>query len=327
MQRSLRLLTLLSLAAAASAQQRTAHPQDSLQNTDASHVPFGATVGSLEGRTHILVPANELPNQPAILTGIEIQSEAATVVDYSNLEIFVSPIGGLSLSSLFAANLSAPQTPMLSAGPRTIAWSSGWTPLPITGTYVHNGSDSLVIEVRKSVLPAAVVPLARSNCSSSPPRTDRPRMFFAAGDAGSGAAAATTATGFGVAIVLRLVWQQTPTLRHRQDQGLAQNQYALGSTVDLTIAGAAGHLWVLAASTAYQSPVLTIPGLVGGLRLASPVIFDQGVLAGTGEAVRPLPLPTTPNFIGFRLVYQGAVIDPATGGGTLTNAADHSVNP
>jgi hypothetical protein len=316
-------------AVAASAQQLTAHPQETLQNNTGNVVPFGVLPAGnfAEGRTHILVPKDELPSQPAVLTGIEIQPTATANVDYTQLDVSVGPFVGTSLAGTFANNITVPLTPMLPTGPLTIAWTNGaWTPLPTTGIYVHDGSSAMLIEIVKVVQNSSTLPFMGSNSSSSPPRTDRPAMAYAFGFPGSGASTATNANVFANQILYRLVWTAQPTLRHRQDQGSSQNQYALGSTVDLTVSGPAGHLFVLAADVGFLPQQAPIPGIGGALRLAGPVVFAGGLLGAGGEAVQQVGLPLQTAFIGFYLTYQAAVVDPATGGITLTNGTDHFVN-
>jgi hypothetical protein len=318
------------LAGFAAAQQLTAHPQQTLQNGNGNIVPFGVISGGTfaEGRTHILVPANELPSIPALLDGIEIHGQATDVVDYASLTINIMPTTATSLSTTFANNLTGPVTTVLQATNLQVAYNSAWTRIPFTVQYVHDGSSAMLIEVLKVVQPGtAGYPFMTMSTSSSPPRTDRPAMAYALGGPGSGASQATNANVLANAIVHRLVWQGTPTVRHESGTGAASgNQYGLGGQVDAFVNGPAGHFWIMAAATTYLPAGVQVPGLQGEFRLNGPVTFASGLLDANGDGGFVVPLPNNPSLAGFFLCYQGAVVDPATVAITFTNAMDHFVN-
>jgi len=310
----------------------TAHPQETLQNGNGNLVPFGVlTTGSFgEGHTMFLVPANELPSFPALLYGIEIHCQATASLTYSSLTLNCGPTTATSLQTTFANNFPTAPTNVLQAVGLTVNYSSSaWVQIPFTSPYVHDGVSALVIEIQKVVQQAASYPFMTMSTSSSPPRTDRPNMVYAFGTPGSGASQALTGPYQANPLSFRLVWQGTPTIRNRGDlvAGPSSNQYGLGGTVTLTMNGPPSNLYLMAAATSFLPVAFPIPGITGNLRLNSPVIFDSGLLDPAGVATYVLNIPNNPALVGFYLAYQGATIDPATVGISLTNGMDHFVNP
>src|SRR5262245_48671945 len=73
------LVTFLAFAATLTCQQvqRTAHPQESIQNNNGTLLPFGclSPTAFTEGRTQILIRDQELPGPGAILVGLEVHCE------------------------------------------------------------------------------------------------------------------------------------------------------------------------------------------------------------------------------------------------------------
>lgn len=308
----------------------TAHPQETLQNGNGNLVPFGVlTTGSFgEGHTMFLVPKDELPSFPAVLTGIEIHCQATASLVYSSLILNVGPTTATSLTSTFASNFpTAPTNVLQAVGLQVNYLSSAWVQIPFTTPYVHDGVSAMVIEIQKVVQAAASYPFMTMSTSSSPSRTDRPNMVYAFGTPGSGASTALTGPYAANPLSFRLVWTGTPTLRNRSDVGSSSNQYNVGGSVTLTMNGPAGNLYVLAAATSFLPTAVPIPGITGDLRLNGAVVFDGGLLDPTGAATYLFAIPNNPAIVGFYITYQGAAIDPVSGGITLTNGTDHFVNP
>ncbi|MFY9343002.1 MAG: hypothetical protein WAT39_10965 [Planctomycetota bacterium] len=307
----------------------TAHPQETLQNGNGILGAFGAFPTGLfaEARTQILVPKDELPALPALLTAIEVHCQNLATLDYTALDLQVAPCTATVLSPTFATNFASPPTPVLQ-GPRQIAWSgTGFTMIPFTVPYVHDGTSGLVIDIQKTLLPATSYPFATMSTSSSPPRADRPNMIYTLGLSGSGAATAAVAPYAAVALVVRLVWAGTPTVRLRSNLGVSGNQFSLGSAVTMTLNGPPGHFWLLAAALSFLPTAVPLPGILGDLRLSGPVVFASGLLDPSGAGVLLVNIPANPGLAGAYLAYQGAAVDPVNVAITLSNGTDHFINP
>lgn len=308
----------------------TAHPQETLQNGNGNLVPFGVlTNGSFgEGHTMFLVPKDELPSFPAILTGIEIHCQATASLVYSSLTLNLGPTTATSLQPTFANNFpTAPTNVLQAVGLQVNYLSNAWVQIPFTTPYVHDGTSALVIEIQKVVQTAASYPFMTMSTSSSPSRTDRPNMVYAFSTPGGGASTSPTGPYAANPLSFRLVWAGTPTLRNRGDLGSSQNQYNVGGTVLLTMNGPSSHLYLIAAATSFLPVAAPIPGITGDLRLNGPVIFDAGLLDPAGVATYTVSIPNNPALVGFYITYQGATVDPVSVGITLTNGTDHFVNP
>lgn len=323
--------TLALFTTLATAQNLTAHPQETLQNGNGNVAALGVISGGLfaEGRAHILVPKDELPSFPAALLGIEFHGGATDTVHYGPLVITLAPTTATQLSPVFANNFTAPATTVFNVPAVSVPWTTaGWVRLNFAQPYVHDGSSALLIEIQKVVQPDPVTgyPFMTITTSSSPSRTDRPAMCYAFSGPSGGGSTATQATTFAVSHAHRLVWQFTPTLRHLSDVGGSGNQYNLGGSVTFTVAGNAGELWVLAASLGFLPASVPIPGFGGALRVGSPVVFASGVLGVNGEGTHVLALPANPSLIGFYLAYQAATVDAGSGAIVLTNGTDHFIN-
>jgi hypothetical protein len=311
------------------AQLPTAHPQDTLQGGGGNFAPFGvfSTGSGAEGRTQILVPANELPATPAVLTGIELLALIGGTVDYASLQIEASPTPATSLSLSFAANVVATPTVVLQATSLQVAHSTtAWVAIQFTQPYVHDGTSALLLEIQKVVQTAPSYTFVTTKKTSSPARTDRPQMVYVFGGPGSGQATATSAFANDEPISFRLLWTATPTLRNRGDGGTSGNQYNIGGSVVLTTQGSPGSFWVLAAGTGFLSPAVVIPGIQGELRLDGAIVFAGGLLDAAGQGLHTVSIPNVAGLVGIYLPYQAATVDPSSGAIVLTNGTDHFVN-
>jgi hypothetical protein len=335
MQHLLRLAAA-ALAAVLPAQQttRTAHPQETLQNGIANFAPFGifSTGAGAEARAQFLIPKDELPSQPALLTGIELHALVGGTVGYASLQITAMPTTATSLSTTYAANLTGPTTVVLQANGLQVAWSTtSWVGIPFTQAYLHDGSSALLLDVVKVVAAptgGTSYPFVTMTSSSAPVRNDRPQMVYNSGAPGSGAAGATSAFASTDPVSMRFTWSGTPTIRNRSDTGsIGGNQYAIGGTVTFTLDGQPGELWLLAAAYGFLPNAIAIPGLSGSLRLNGPVLFASGLLGAGGSASQLVNIPSQPALAGLFLAYQGATVDAATGSIALTNGSDHFINP
>lgn len=323
-------LSLLATAPlCAQADAITAHPQETLQNTSGNFAPLGVLPGGVgaEARSLLLIPRHELPCVPSTVTAIEVHCPAAATVDYASLEILFGPTTATGLNLAFGPNFSAAPWPARQASNVQVAYGAGWTRIPLGNPYPHDGASSLLLEFRKVVQPGPQgYPFASMATSSSPARLDRPPMVHGFGGPGSGAANAPVAGFYATAMVVRLVWSGTPTLRHRSNLAASGNQYGLGGSVTLTMQGSPGQLYLIAADANYLPPGFALPGITGELRLAAPISFASGLLGLSGEDGAVVAIPNNPALVGTFLAYQGATYDIASQAITLTNATDHFVN-
>lgn len=324
------LAVVAFLLGTASAQNLTAHPQETVQNWSGNFVPLGIGFfqAGTETRTQLLIPRHELPPQVAVLIGVEFHALPAGPAGfaYSLLGMDVGATSATQLGPDLDGNLPAPPTNVLPYGPATVVWPAAtWVRIDFPNPYVHDGQSSLVLDIRK-IVAAASTPLFAMGAVSTPPRTDRPLMVFANGNPGSGGAFASTATAAPQnAISCRLVWAGVPTLRNRADAASSGNFHGLGSTTWFTLQGNANELWALAAGTAFTTPAV-LPGVGGELLLAAPVVFAAGALGATATASYGLAIPNVPGLVNLYVPFQAATIDPATSFVSLTNGVDLFVN-
>jgi hypothetical protein len=322
------LLSLATVVAGTAAQvptTLTAHPQETVQNGNGNLVPFGiSSTGSFaSGRTMILVPKDELPTVPCLLFGIQVECQQNVALTYNSLTINCAPTTASTLVNSFAANYTTAPTTVLSVTNFTVNWQNNvWVPIPFQTPYVHDGVSAMIVEIQKE-LPGGS--FATMSTSSSPERTDRPRMIYAFGGVGANASQATNAQVNANALSFRAEWQGTPTVRNRSDVGPGSNQYGIGGSVTLTVAGTAGTLYALAAGNDFLPVQVPVPGFNGAVVIDNLFVFHGGVLAASGEDTFVFNIPANPIFVGVYLTYQGAAIDPTTGI-TLTNGTDHFVN-
>ena len=324
----LTLPLLLAVLAPLAAQQRSAHPQESLGAGSGNTTPLGWAGGiGAESRTQVLIPRQELPAVPALLTGIEVAGLFAGSINYQSLGITCAPAQTAALDPNFATNLGPAPTVVVPPAPRGIDYSlQPWTTIVFAQPYQHDGHSDLVVEFRKVVSPFGTSVLVAHRQGSVPERVDRPRMFATFGDLGSGSANASTATLTSLSpISLRLVWQQTSTLSHRSEVGPSANQFALGGQVTLTVQGTPGHFFVRVAGIEWL-PGHPLAGVLGELRLAARYTFRDDTLDAQGRGSHVVAIPNDPSIIGLKVTYQAAVVDPLSATITLTNGTDHFVN-
>lgn len=327
----MRAIAVLGCCAAGLTAQQvlpTAHPQESLVNTSGNLAPLGvfANGNAAESRTQILLRAFELPGPGAVLTGVEFHCQSDVSLVYQSLVVRVSPTAATALGTTFATNLPAPQTVLLLAN-QVVSWqSAGWSRLPFTPGYVHDGHSSLVLDIQKIVSPVTFVQTSMDT-PAPPTRTDRPPMVYTIGVFGSGADQAAVATTSSSPLALRLLWRNVPVMRHRSDPGGAVgNQYALGTSVAYQVEGTPGSFYITGLDTVQLVAPLAVPGIVGLLWI-SPGYDRIGTLDASGLANHAVVIPPVPGLVGLRVIYQAGVLDAVSGVGQLTNGSDHFVNP
>lgn len=323
------LVLLVALSASAAAQQLTAHPQESLGSGSGNTTPLGWAGGiSAEARTQLLIPRQELPAIPTLLTGIEVAALPSGTINYQLLGITCAAADRTQLDPIFDNNLGPSPTLVMPAGPRTIEFArQDWTAIQFVQPYLHDGHSDLVIDIRKVVSPVGSSLLVGQRIGSVPDRIDRPRTAFTFGGLGSGAANATVAAITSQPpISLRLLWQDAPTLRHRCEIGPSGNQFSLGGQVTLTVQGTPGHLFVMAAGIDWV-PGHPLEGVIGELRLAARYTFRDAMLDAQGLGTHVVTIPNAPSLVGLHVTYQTAIVDPLNATVTLTNGTDHFLNP
>jgi len=319
------LAVLAMLSSALSAQGITAHPQDSIQNSNGNLAPFGciSSTGITEGHSQVLIRGLELPGPGAFLTGIEVHCQGALALTYTTLNITVSATTATSLSSNFASNLITP-IPVLQATNLTINWTGSYTPIALPLPYVHDGTSSLVIDIVKVVDPTTAQ-FATMSTTSNPPRNDLPPMAYAFGGPGSGASQATSAMYFAPPLSVRLQWAGVPTVHLLADQNAGGNQYGVGTTMTLSVDGAPGSLFVNLMGLQFLPVFQNVPPLLGEWRVQG-VTLDVGFLPPSGTFQRPISLVNAAAFVGTQLTYQSGTVD-GSGFAQFTNATDHVINP
>src|SRR5262249_2043563 len=109
----------IALAAPLACQQvqRTAHPQETIENSNGSVLPLGCldATAFTEARTQIQLRSQELPGPGAVLIGMEVHCQQTLALDYTSLEIDVFRTTASGLSVTFANNETLPVHPLLRA--------------------------------------------------------------------------------------------------------------------------------------------------------------------------------------------------------------------
>ncbi|MBX3462869.1 MAG: hypothetical protein KF830_06840 [Planctomycetes bacterium] len=327
----IRSFACLALASALAAQvQTTAHVQRSTLGTNGNVAPLGCSATGLfaEAHSQILIPAQYLPGPGAVLLGLGALGRSSagtnTTLTYGLLRIRVARTTATSLQATFASNLVQPQT-LLDVANLTVDWqANAFTPITFLNSYVHDGQSSLVLDIQKIVSPIGDAGFATIQNSR---RTDLPRMINAFGGAGSGAHAATTASVLtNSPISLELRWAgfggaRTPTVQLKSDPTAAfRAPFGIGNPVDTIVQGEPGALFANFESLV-ATPGVAVPGLIGQVWIADPILFDIGVLSAAGQHTTTQVLPNDPAWIGLYLAFQSLLIEPDDEW-RLTNLAD-----
>jgi len=337
-------LLCLSVAPSLIAQVRpVGFPHSSVAGNWGSYIPLGEEChgNAVEARTQILIPAEYLPPRPSVLRALEhlpapinVNAPAPnncpaglTTVTYSQLEITIAhrPHGAGALSTTFANNLGGSAQVVLPTSPTPVTitwvpwtWNSIWFQTPFN----YNGTDDLVIEIKKVVVPSSQnVGTVRNQ---NDPRANLPQQLSAWGPAASGRN--NWATGNLIDLLgwqLRFDSSPEPTLTVHSTLGTNGKSFDATSACQFGMHGTVGNLYVIAANFAPFLPTaITLPPASGGIWLdvASPSItwFLGGITSTPKFDAFTLP----PGFSGLVVRCQGGEFDPATSQLTMTNAVD-----
>ncbi|MCA8952550.1 MAG: hypothetical protein KDE27_23765 [Planctomycetes bacterium] len=313
-------LAAAGLLCAALSAQYTAHPLDNLNSGVSQNIPIAGNSASWdEARSQFLFRAQYLPPIPALLNGIEWVPNTNGTTTYERFEIWVDHTQNSTLSTTFAANLSANPTLVFSASPGSITWTGAqWTPIVFTTPFVYDGQSNLVVEIRKQINRIVSPPPSISHrVLTYPRRNDLGPPIWAWGAYGSGAVDATTAqTTYNTELLTRLDWLGAATLNvdsTRDTTGNSNRSYFhIGATATFTTQSAPNEFYVQGYDFALQPVPLPIPGFSGGLWLLNPVAL-AGFLDGSGFASQSVALPSDPGLIGITLYAQSVIL-----GTTLT---------
>lgn len=320
-----------------------AFPHGASSGTNGNWTPLGEICSpngnaAAEGRTHILIPAEFLPPRPGSIWALEHRpawlnsttypcTNTGSTVQYALLEITLAHrTRGLGpLSTTFANNLpSPPPPPVFPAQAITIAWTLGsWNGISFAQPFLYNGTDDLVVEIRKIVTPTGQNVGTMRNLN--PVRADLPRPVLASSALGYGGAnAATGGYGNPLGWRLRFDYQTEPTLEARSPLG-ANGHYTNGDTMHFRIFAVPGDLFVLAASFAFLPAPVVVPPFQGIWLLPPVTILDANLVtpaAGAEYHRVDFPIPPDPALAGVRVTAQSAVLGLATGQWDMTNGVD-----
>lgn len=327
----IRSLAGLAFAGAISAQiQTTAYVQESTIGTFGNAAPLGCSPTGLfaEAHSQILIPAQHLPGPGAVLLGLAANGQSGsgtnTTLTYALLRITISRTTATSLNATFAHNLPAPQV-VLDVTNLSVDWqTAAFTPITFLNSYIHDGTSSLVIDIQKIVDPIGDAGFRTIQNSR---RTDLPPMINAFGAAGSGAHAAAVATATNNSpISLELRWAGAagaaiPTVKLKSDPTAPfRAPFGIGNPVETTVQGEPGAFFANFES-ATRIPPVTIPGIIGQLWIADPILLNAGILPASGQSSVTQILPNDPAWIGLYIAFQSLVVEQA-GDWRLTNLAD-----
>jgi hypothetical protein len=326
------IVSLTCTAVLAGQVQTTAHVQASPVGAFGNVAPLGCNPTGLfaEARSQILIPARYLPGPGAVLLGLGALGTSSagtnTSLTYGSLRVTVSRTAATSLQPAFAGNLPQPQV-LMAVNDLRVDWRAGeFTPITFVNTYTHDGTSALVIDIQKVVSPVGD---ASMKTIQNARRTDLPRMINAFGGPGSNAHLAATATATANApMSMELRWAGpagsfTPTVKLRSDPASPlRAQFAIGRPVETIVQGAPGSLFAtFESATAFAAPV-AIPGVVGQLWLANPMLLQVGVLPAAGQSSMTQTIPDDPALVNLYLGFQALLAEQLSLRASLTNLAD-----
>ncbi|MBL8900916.1 MAG: hypothetical protein JNM84_25005 [Planctomycetes bacterium] len=330
---SLLASTFLVLASAAivRGQSPLAYPQSTTTESVGNVVPFGVVRANRnfdESRYQLLIPATHLPTTPTMIAGLEVSSQVWTgTLIYSSLQITLSNTPAASLSSAFDANLLAP-TLVYGAANIGIAFTARrWSPIPFSTPFLHNGTDALVIDLKK-VINRASIPSVPGvlTVETAARRGDLPLAYGTFGPFGSGASTAATASlAYTEFLMVRLLVVDAPTVELQSDvSGTTGNTFALGATADVRLHSVSGSPFLVFAESTFIAPFV-IPPIQGALLIPPLTVLFSGTTGANHAATLSMTIPHIDLLLGGRVTFQGIALQ----GGNLrfTNGADALINP
>lgn len=329
MQTALRpLVAVAVLAAAAAAQQPNplAYPQDTLSLGTGNLAPLGvSTNGAVaEGRVMLLFPADHLPSTGGLLVGIAVHCMSASGrLTYTSLDIDAGHTAATALASNFASNLPAPLSVLRATNYQVAYTNTQWTNILFTTPFAYDGTNSLVLDIRKIAVPQPGTTYAMAT-TSSPPRTDLPPMLYDYGNLGSGASTVAVGRFQDPPLQLRLLWAGIATMTLRSDRGGAYGQtFAIGQSLAVTTHATPASFYLTMIGVALN-PTPLPP--VAGRMYVNDTTLAAGLIDATGASTISLAIPNSLALAGVYLAFQSGVLDAVSGVPMWTCAADCFLN-
>lgn len=328
------LLALASLAAPVAAQNfyPLAYPQATTAGSSGNILPFGVLNSSTnfdEARYQILIPSTHMPTTRAAIVGLEVNSQVWTgTLTYASYDIALSNTTATSLSPVYATNLVAPTNVFSGTNVGISFTSRQWAPVTFSTPFIHNGSDALVIDLRK-VIDRTLIPVVPGvvtmETTGNPGRLDLPTAIGSFGAFGSGASnSSTAAVTYSSILQVRLIVQDVPTVELLSDRGGPSNYtFAIGSSADVNLHSISGSPFAVFVESGFMAPI-PLPPISGNLIIAPITVLFSGSTGAGDVASVTVPIPNLNLLIGGYFTFQGIAVQ--NGSPFFTNGADAYIN-
>jgi hypothetical protein len=263
--------------------------------------------GQTSTRHQHVVTAAELGNTQQIIRDIAYAACNTGTFTAAQIVIVMDHFPGTTLSSTFAANLSANPVTVLSATNWTYAYTQhAWADIGLQNSFAYDPTlGNLIIDIEfcggsgGSSFHRDFAPRCYANsgpCPSNPTGTSTTGALKVRLDAGTGGTYSSFGQGCG-----------NPALTL---SGIGQPNIGTQSSVVMTN-GAPNQIGAYGVSFAQAN--IPLAGAPGCTLYTNPLIVAIAVFDPAGNALMTLdiPLPSNPALIGLPLVHAGACVDPA----------------
>jgi hypothetical protein len=306
MRTTLLLLSLLVVTVVSTAPAGDISVPDNNPATGAAcnAIPWSASFMGGEARYQALVPAKMMGGQPALLYELAFAPCAApNTLTATTLVITFAHTTMPSLSSTWANNLQKDATVMYNGVGAYTGTQNQWSPIGLTNTFLYNGVDNLVVEVKYKASATGGFSCWRSSNIERGWRT------------GAGAFSNPTASSVGSMAALKMQF-----LFH-DIRIVLTGKPTPGGTVSLMLeAPPDGGLPYQAASSFGQGPIMIgsralalSPDALMGLSTSGllPTVFKNfaGILDKAGKGQADVVLPNTPLIKGLRIYNAFVTVD------------------
>ncbi|MBN2491585.1 MAG: hypothetical protein JXQ29_12115 [Planctomycetes bacterium] len=299
-------LTLLALVTAAPAGEIGVPDNIPTSGVASNAIPFRTSFMGGEGRYQALVPASMMGGKAFRINELSFAPTSIytpTPLVAPTFVVTFAHLGSLPLSATFANNLTKDGTVVFNGPGNYVGTANTWSPVGLTQTFLYNGVDNLVVEVKY------LGGTGGFDCY-------RCGTIERAYTTGAGAFASATATSSGGLAALKMQFKYDDiqlTLSGSPKPGGKV-------TLDLFAAADAGLPYQLGSSLGLGPIVLgsrqidlSLDDLlvlsVGNL-LPAVFVNYSGVLDASGKAQAAIQIPNLPVLVGVRMHTAFVTVDP-----------------
>jgi len=268
-------------------------------------IPWSASFMGGEARYQALVPATMMGGKPLAIYELSFAPcQAPTTLKADTLAITFAHTTMSSLSTTWANNLAKNPTVMYNAAGAYTGTQAQWSPIGLTGTFLYNGVDNLVVEIKYRGNTSGGFGCYRSNNIERGYTT------------GTGAFSSPTASTVGSMAALKMQF------KFYDIRIILTGKPTPGGTVSLMLESPSdGGLPYQAACSLGQGPIMfgarkleLSPDALMALSVSGllPSLFKSfaGLLDAAGKGQADIVLPNTPAIKGLRIYNAFVTLDP-----------------